>query len=89
MPLTILDVLDEQVGESADVPGVFEDDVGSDACGIHFEHFLLENEVFPPELFDVVLDGASDGSKIIESGTSAIDLESLEEDISAFEQIVQ
>jgi hypothetical protein len=87
--LAILDILDEKVGESADVSGVFEYDVRSDACGVYLEHFLLENEVFPPELFDVVLDGASDGSKIIESGTSSIDLKSLEEDISAFEQIVQ
>ena len=43
----------------------------------------------PPELFEVVFDGAPDGSEIIESSTSAIDFESLEVDVAAFDEIVE
>jgi hypothetical protein len=40
--------------------------------------------VFSPDLFDAGFDGASDWSEVIETGTSSIDFEALEEDISAF-----
>jgi hypothetical protein len=45
--------------------------------------------MFSPYLFDAGFDGASDGSEVIETSTSSIDLETLEEHISAFDQIVE
>lgn len=63
--------------------------MGGDACGIDFENVLLEDEEFPPYLFDVGLDCTADGSEVVEAGTSAVDFEALEDDKSSFKQIVK
>jgi len=60
-----------------------------DSCCIDLEHFFFENKVFPPNLFDTCLDGASYGAKVIKTSTASIDLKALEEDISAFDQIIK
>lgn len=41
----------------------------------HLEHGLLQDEVLPPELCDVLLDCASGGTEIIEARHAAVDLE--------------
>lgn len=61
----------------------------SDTGGIDLEHFLFQYEVFSPQLLDVGLDGTANRSKVVQSRTSTIDLKSLEEDISALDQIIQ
>ncbi len=63
--------------------------MGGDACGIDFKNVLFEHEEFPPYLFDVGLDCAADGSKVVETSTSAVDFEALEDDKSSFQQIVK
>jgi hypothetical protein len=45
--------------------------------------------MLPPQLLDIVPDGAADGAEVIESGTSSVDLKSLEEDVSSFDEILE
>lgn len=66
-----------------------EDSVRGDAGGADFQHFFFEDELFPPELFDVGLDGAADGTEVVEPCAASVDLKALKDDESSFEQIVK
>jgi hypothetical protein len=71
------------------VTTIFEDNMGSDAGGADFEHVLFEDEVLTPELFDVGLDGATDWAKVVETGTTTVDLTTLEEDKTSLDEVVE
>lgn len=68
---------------------MFQDNLRGDASTVDFEHIFLEDEELSPELLDIVFDGTPDGSKVIETGNSSIDFESLEKDVSSLDEIIQ
>lgn len=68
---------------------VLKDNAWCGTGAIDLKHILFENEEFPPQLFDIVLDGGANGPKVIEPCTATINFESLEENISPFDKIIQ
>jgi hypothetical protein len=68
---------------------MFEYNMWSDTGTVDFEHIIFKDEELPPELFDIVLDGTTDGPKVIKTGTSSVDLKSLEKNVSSLNEIIQ
>ena len=66
-----------------------KNDVWGDASGADFEHILLKDKMFSPELFYVGFDGAADGTEIVETSAATIYLAALEVDESPFEEIIE
>ena len=66
-----------------------KDYVRCDASGANFEHILLEDEMLSPELLYVGFDSATDGTEIVETGTTTINLAASEVDESSFEEIIK
>jgi len=60
-----------------------------DASTVDLKHVLFQNEMLSPKLFDVVLNCTSYRTKIIETCTSSIDFETLEINVSSFDEIFQ
>ena len=68
-------VFDHEIGEFVHVPRGLENNFGSDAGAIDFEHVLFQDEVLAPEREHVGLDGAAGRAVVEEAGDAAVDLE--------------
>lgn len=68
---------------------VLQHHMRSDTGSADLKHFLFQNEVLAPELFNVSPDGTSNWSKIVETSAPSVDLKALEENVASFYEIVQ
>ena len=55
--------------------GSLQSTVGSQVGALHFQHVLLQNEVLLPQIDKVALQRAGDGSEIVQTRHSSINLE--------------
>ncbi len=86
--LSSLEVLNQDVGKLGNVARIFEDDTGGDTGTVDFEHIFFKDEEFSPQLFDIVLDGRSDRTKVIQSCATSVDFETLEVNVSSFDKVI-
>ena len=84
-----LDILDKHVGEFGNMPRMLEYNMRSDAGTVDFEHIFFKDEELPPKLLNIVLDSTTNGPKVIETGTSTVDFESLKINVSSLDEVVQ
>ena len=83
------DVFDEQVWEPGDVAWGLENSMRGHTRSIDFQHFLLQDKMLAPDLFNVSLDGAAYWAEVVETSAATINLKALEHHESSFEEIVE
>ena len=88
-PLTSLFIFHQKISKPGHVTRMLKHDMRCDTGGGNFKHLLLKHKMLPPQLLDIVPDGAANGTEVIESRTSPVDLKSLKEDVSPFDEILK
>jgi len=73
--LAVLGILAHPVGELVDVATGLENLVRGQDSAVDLEHILLKNEVLPPQVDDVGLQGAAGRAIVVEARNAAVDLE--------------
>ena len=59
------------------------------ASRTYFQHVLFQNKMLSPELFNVGLDCAADGTEIVETCAAAIDFAALEKYEATFYEVIE
>ena len=73
--LAVLGVLAHPVGELVHVPAGLEHLVGGQDSAVDLEHVLLQDEMLPPGINNVRLQGATRWAVVVETGDATVDFE--------------
>lgn len=70
-----LDVSDHEVSESIHMARSLEHNLRGDSRTFELKHALFKDEMLPPRLSDVLLDGTARRAVVVEAGDTVVDLE--------------